>query len=254
MTENRKTIVISQPMLMPWRGMFEQIKLSDIFVFYDDVQLPMGGGKGRGFITRIQIKAADGFRWLSLPVRRSHQGKQLIADAVFAHHDWRQQHLESIRQCYRQAPFFERTYESVVRPIYELQTDSVSEFCMNSTAVLAKELGLNRDWHISSRIPKSSHEDASARILELCRLFGADRYVSGLGAMNYINYDLFEQARVAVAYMAYKLSPYPQLHGPFNPYVSVIDLLFNAGEDAPDCLDSGAVYWKDYLNLLQART
>ncbi|NUO03609.1 MAG: WbqC family protein, partial [Saprospiraceae bacterium] len=55
------------------------------FVFYDDVQLPLGGGKGRGFITRVQIKADEGFRWLSLPVRRSHQGKQLIADAVFAH-------------------------------------------------------------------------------------------------------------------------------------------------------------------------
>lgn len=251
MTESTKSIVISQPMLMPWRGMFEQIKQSDMFVFYDDVQLPMGGGKGRGFITRVQIKAYEGFRWLSLPVRRSHQGKQLIADAVFAHHDWRLQHLESIRQCYRTAPFFEWTYESVIKPIYQFKTDSVSAFCMNSIIALAKELGLNREWQISSRITKAFHDDASERVLELCRHFEADRYITGLGAMNYINYDLFEEHHVAIEYMRYNLAPYPQIHGPFNPYVSVIDLLFNTGKDASRYLDSGTLYWRDYLQSIK---
>jgi hypothetical protein len=241
-------------MLMPWRGMFEQIRLCDTFIFYDDVQLPLGGGKGRGFITRVQIKSQEGFRWLSLPVKRSHHGKQLIAEAAFAHQNWRQQHLESIRQCYSQAPFFERTYELVIRPIYQFQTDSVSEFCMNSTTLLAKELGLNRDWQVSSRVDRPYHYDASERVLELCRQFGAARYITGHGAMNYINYDLFERAGVSVEYIQYRLTPYPQLHGSFNPYVSVIDLLFNVGMDAAEYLNSEPLYWKEYMSSILDKT
>ena len=50
-----KKIVISQPMLFPWIGIFEQIKLSDVYVHYDDAQLP----QGRSFINRVQIKTKD---------------------------------------------------------------------------------------------------------------------------------------------------------------------------------------------------
>ena len=99
-------LVISQPMLLPWVGMFEQIKLCDHFVFYDDVQLPLGGGRGRGFTTRVQIKTEHGIRWLSLPVQRSGQGKQLICDAQFSHFDWKAEHLALIEQAYAEAPCF----------------------------------------------------------------------------------------------------------------------------------------------------
>ncbi|MEZ5618806.1 MAG: WbqC family protein [Rhodocyclaceae bacterium] len=242
-----KKIVISQPMFMPWRGMFEQIKLSDIFVFYDDVQLPRGGGKGRGFITRVQIKSADGIKWLSLPVKRSNQGMQLIQDAEFAHGDWRSQHLEHIRQCYRNAPFFERIFQSVILPIYNFETDSVSKFCMHSMRVMASSLGVSSDWKVSSRIERPGHTDPSQRVLDLCRIFQATHYITGLGALNYIDYDLFEDAGIRVEYMKYILNQYPQLHGAFNPYVSAIDLLFNVGGDASHHLGSSTLYWRDYL-------
>lgn len=242
-----KKIVISQPMFMPWRGMFEQIKLSDIFVFYDDVQLPRGGGKGRGFITRVQIKSVDGIKWLSLPISRANQGKQLIQDAMFAHGNWRLQHLEHIRQCYRSSPYFEQIFESVILPIYNFETDSVSEFCMHSMRVLAAPLGVATDWQISSRIERPGHADSSQRVLELCRYFQATHYITGLGALNYIDYDLFEAAGVRIEFMKYKLTQYPQQHGTFNPYVSAIDLLFNVGNSAAHYLDSCPLYWRDYL-------
>ena len=56
---------------------------------------------------------------------------------------------------------------------------------------------------------------------------GATDYLTGLGAMNYIDYDLFEAAGVRIHYMDYDLTAYSQLHGDFNPFVSAIDLLFN---------------------------
>ena len=45
--------------------------------------------------------------------------------------------------------------------------------------------------------------------------------------------------------MEYKLTPYPQLHGKFNPFVSILDLLFNVGKDSNMYLNAKAVYWKE---------
>ena len=47
-------VVISQPMLFPWVGMFEQIRLADVYVHYTDVQFSKGS-----FVNRVQIKTAD---------------------------------------------------------------------------------------------------------------------------------------------------------------------------------------------------
>src|SRR6218665_2654408 len=149
---DRSRLVISQPMFMPWRGMFEQIRLSDQFVFYDDVQLPLGGGKGRGFSTRVQIKTARGSEWLTLPVDRAGKGKQTINEARFASMDWKALHLSKIWQASQRAPYFEEIYETVVLPIYALETDCLCTFCMDSTRRLAATLGLSPAWHVSSAL------------------------------------------------------------------------------------------------------
>ena len=55
-------VVISQPMLFPWVGLFEQIRAADVYVHYDDVQFSKGS-----FTNRVQIKTARGPRWLTVP-------------------------------------------------------------------------------------------------------------------------------------------------------------------------------------------
>ena len=245
-------VVISQPMLMPWRGMFEQIRLADRFVFYDDVQLPLGGGRGRGFITRVQVKTPRGVEWLSLPVARAGEGVQRICDARFAHQDWRAQHLGKLDQAYRSAPHYRWAEASVIGPVYALQTESVSEFCVHSMRVIAGALGVPFEPLFSSAMG-IGELDASVRVLEFCRRLGATEYVTGLGAMDYIDYELFESAGVRICYMDYALSPYPQLHGEFTPFVSIIDLLCNVGPGASSQLGSRAVYWRDWPHFSGGR-
>src|SRR5258705_7155218 len=125
-------LVLTQPMFLPWRGLIEQAAACDVLVFYDDVQLPLGGGRGRGFLTRVQIKALNGPAWLSLPVDRAGKGRQLIRDAVIAGDDWRAQHLGRIQQAYGQAPFFKWTMDNVVMPVYRTDTASLCDLCVHS--------------------------------------------------------------------------------------------------------------------------
>jgi hypothetical protein len=248
------TTVISQPMFLPWRGMFEQIKLADDFVFYDDVQLPLGGGRGRGFSTRVQIKTHRGAEWMNVPVVRAGHGRQLINQARFAGQDWRRQHLERLRQAYREAPFFKQVHEPLVQGIYAIETDSLSEFCMRSTRLLAEALGLQPRWHVSSQMDYERCEDASERVVIICEQFNAACYVSGLGAMNYLNYELFEQAGIQVRYMDYKPITYSQLHGDFTPYVSLLDMLYSIGPDqAAQSIGSPATHWRDWPFMHEGR-
>lgn len=247
-------LVLSQPMLLPWLGMFEQVRLCKHFVFYDDVQLPLGGGKGRGFITRVQIKTARGIDWLSLPVARAGRGAQLISESLFPHMDWKREHLGKIVESYRGAPFFRDIFERIVEPIYAFETDRVSEFCMQSMRRVWKELGLAPAHSVSSRLGIGTDLDSSDRVLAICREFGVEDYISGLGAMNYIDYEIFERAKVKIYYMNYAFKPYPQQHGIFSPYVSILDPLFNIGvEGVRQTMGSTALYWKDWPYMKDGR-
>lgn len=241
-------------MFLPWLGMFEQVGLCDQFVFYDDVQLPLGGGRGRGFTTRVQIKTEKGIDWLTLPIERAGKGPQLISTARFANMNWKAAHLSKIAQAYRAAPHFERVYESLVAPIYAQETELLAEFCIESMRKIWLVLGLTPERHVSSHLRISQGLSSSLRVLEICKAMGADEYISGLGAMKYIDYAIFEEAGVRITYMDYLLNPYPQLHGEFTPYVSIIDTLFCIGIEATAAsVQSRQIYWKDWPNQQDGR-
>jgi hypothetical protein len=235
-------------MFLPWRGLFEQMKLADFFVFYDDVQLPHGGGAGRGFITRVQIKARQGQQWLALPILRSGRGAQLIGDAQFVDLAWKPKHLAAIRASYASCRWYDAILAEVVQPIYACETLSLSEFCITSMRLIAGYLGVCPTFRVSSETGITQGGDPSLRLVRLCQQLDATEYITGHGAADYLNHELFEQAGIRVAYLDYRCTPYPQRFGPFTPYVSILDLLFNVGPRAREFLDSGVVDWRDWLH------
>jgi hypothetical protein len=76
---------------------------------------------------------------------------------------------------------------------------------------------------------------------------GGSRYLTGHGAKNYLEHDLFEQGGVSVEYLNYEKTPYPQLHGDFTPFVSSLDLIANVGRAGVDRIRSGTVPWRQFL-------
>jgi hypothetical protein len=76
---------------------------------------------------------------------------------------------------------------------------------------------------------------------------GADVYVTGLGARNYLDHEEFAANDIAVRYMDYALTPYPQMFGPFTPYVSIVDAIANCGESVRDLVRSGTVCWRSVV-------
>jgi hypothetical protein len=97
--------------------------------------------------------------------------------------------------------------------------------------------GISRILGISTAITRDRGYEPqgarSERLLDICRKAGATHYLSGPSARSYLDESLFADAGIKVEWMEYPAyPPYPQVWGEFEPAVSVLDMLFNAG---PDC-------------------
>lgn len=234
------TVVVSQPMFLPWIGLFEQIRLADVFVHYDDVQLP----QGRSFMSRVQVKGANGSFWMTAPIDRKRSG-HLISECQYVDDaKWRAGHLLTLKHNYARAPAFAIMYR-LAEEIYAYSGSDLAGFNQNAIEVLASFLGLSKRFERSSAL--SIGGSSSQRLIDICHHFGASTYVTGHGAMRYLDHAAFESVGIRVEYMDYVKQPYPQLHGEFTPFVTVLDAIANCGADAAGLLSSGTRHWQSFV-------
>ena len=235
-----KRVVISQPMLFPWVGLLEQVRLADVHVHYDDVQFSKGG-----FANRVQVKTAAGSRWLTIPLSGLKLGQPIREVAADGAKDWRRAHLDLLAQAYAAAPFRDPMLD-LVRRVYAEPTDSVCRIAVRGMHALCDYFGLGPPdkfrFSSSLSVPGSSSE----RVLDVVRALGGDVYVTGHGAKGYLDHELFERAGVRVEYLDYQKIPYPQLHGEFTPFVSALDLVANVGPAGREVIRSGTKYWREF--------
>jgi hypothetical protein len=226
-------------MFLPWVGLFEQVRLSDVFIHYDDVQLP----QGRSFMSRVQLKSSNGVSWLTAPVDHAHSGKLLNEVVLFNQEDWRSKHLKTIRHAYAKAEHFELMFE-IAEKIYSHPSDHLSEFNINAIELIARWLGLSPAFMRSSEMGVGGA--STQRLVDLCKLVNCDTYVTGHGALKYLEHEKFEEVGISVRYMDYKKTAYQQRHGEFTPYVSILDAIANCGEQARELLCSDTIYWRNF--------
>ena len=75
--------------------------------------------------------------------------------------------------------------------------------------------------------------------MDLCQQAGANEYISGPAAKDYIDSALFAEANIKLTYINYTGYPaYCQLFGPFEHGVSIVDLIFNKGPEAQKYMKS----------------
>lgn len=233
-------IVITQPMFFPWIGLFEQIMLAEVVVFYDDVQYSRGG-----VINRIQLKTPDGYDWMTIPVS-NHLGQKINETFINNRVNWREKNLRKFIQYYHKAPFFNDAYQ-IIKKVLEIQTEKLSEIIINSMLEICRYYKIEKEIRLSSSIGLSGR--SSDRVLNYVKHYKGTTYITGHGAKNYLNHELFEENGIIVEYINYEKKSYPQLHGEFNPYVSILDLIANTGKDGKSCMLSKSMYWKSFLNL-----
>jgi len=219
-------VAILQSNYLPWKGYFDIINDVDLFVFYDDVQYTRADWRNRN-----KIKPKTGSQWLSVPVLGGRD--KLIFEVTFADQKWQEQHWRSLTSAYGRAAHFP-TISDFLRPFYlERRWETLSEMNQQVIQAIAKDVLHSRTDFVDSRTFAATGAKQD-RLLDILRKCGATTYVSGPAARDYIEESGFREAGIELVWKDYSGYPeYPQLSSPFEHSVSIVDLLFNVGPDAP---------------------
>jgi len=220
--------VILQPSYIPWRGYFDQIRRADLFVFYDDVQYDKHGWRNRN-----QIKTSQGKKWLTIPVHSKGATAGLLANQVRIDwsRPWPSEHLKALTFAYRKAPHFEE-YHEWLTAAYARHDALLVDFTTWFTVEIARKLGLVQTGFVRSSELTGISGTKTERLIQILKRVGASHYISGPSAADYLELDLFASAGITIEFMRYVYADYPQLHPPFEPNVSILDLMFMVGNDA----------------------
>jgi hypothetical protein len=228
-----RTLVVLQPGYIPWLGFFDQMRRSSVFVYYDDVQFDKHGWRNRN-----RIKTPAGPLWLTVPVLHSGRNQPAIIDTLVDQHTpWARKHLKTLRQYYAKAPFLNR-YLPELEEMLERSWSHIAALDIAVVDLMARWLSLAPSIHRASQLGVAGEK--SERLLNLCLHFGAQRYLSGNAAQDYLDVELFARHGVAVEWQNFVHPVYPQLHGDFVPYLSALDLILNCGDDSASILESGS--------------
>ncbi len=222
-----KKIAILQSNYIPWKGYFGMIAAVDEFIIFDDMQYTR-----RDWRNRNQIKTPQGVQWLTVPVRVKGRYHQKIRATEIDGTKWAAIHWQALSRNYKRAhhfaeiaPWLERIYlgESF-RYLSELNRRFIEAVCQ----YLGISTTITNSWDYTLLDGKTE------RLADLCSQAGGTEYISGPAAKNYIKEKVFSERGIKLTWFDYSgYIEYPQLWGAFTHEVTILDLLFNCGQNAP---------------------
>lgn len=230
-----KRVAIIQSNYIPWKGYFDIINLVDEFILYDDRQFTR-----RDWRNRNLIKTPQGLQWLTIPVQVKGRYDQRIDETVVSDRAWAQKHWKTLAHTYASAPCFS-AFKARIADLYERSTsERLSEVNRSFLEGICQILGI--ETRLSWSSDYAAQGDRTARLVDICLKAGAREYLSGPAARSYIDEGQFVDAGIDLLYMDYAGYPeYPQLFGPFEHGVTILDLIFNTGDDATRYMKSFGV-------------
>jgi hypothetical protein len=214
--------VVLQSNYLPWRGYFDLINSADVFVYYDEVQYTKNDWRNRN-----RICSKNGVHWLTIPIGRD-AVKKKVSEVQLPDAAWQRAHFQTLSFSYRRAPHFHQI-EPLLAEFYNARTwnrlSEVNRHCIES---IARLLGISTIFRDSRDYVLEG--DRIGRLVGVLRQIGATEYLTGPSARRYLagHEEAFGRGGIRVLFKSYDGYPeYPQLHSPFEPNVSIIDLLAN---------------------------
>jgi hypothetical protein len=134
-----------------------------------------------------------------------------------------------MRQSYARAPFFQTTFEPMAE-VLGRSWEWLIDLDLAVVEVIRAQMGLTTPLRCASEL--GIQGERVERLVALCRHLGADEYLTGNAASDYLDESLFNREGIRLLYQDYVHPVYPQLHGEFMPYLSAVDLLFNCGPES----------------------
>ncbi|MBC8358490.1 MAG: WbqC family protein, partial [Candidatus Aminicenantes bacterium] len=179
---------------------------------------------------------SKGWQWLSVPV--IHRFTQKICEVEINNTvQWGRKHLNALVTNYSKALFF-KEYIGFFEQVYAQDWNNLVDINIHIIKYLTKVLGiLDKKLVLASEL--DTREEPTERLIDICRQERGDVYLSGKDGAKYMNTEKFKEEGIKIIFQDYKHPQYTQLYGSFEPYLSIIDLLFNCGPKSLSVLRKG---------------
>ncbi|MDR2817410.1 MAG: WbqC family protein [Oscillospiraceae bacterium] len=213
-----------QPNYWPYPGLLAKINQADVFVYVSEVQL-----NKQSWQTRNQIKTHDQTIWLCVPVCTSSNYHESIRNITINNSvAWGRKSWRTIRENYCRADFFSE-YSGFLEDLYSRKWEKLNELDIYIMNFLIKEL------NITTRVLYDTdlelHGSKTDLLVDMCRKTDCDTYLSSRGSKAYLEIEKFTQVGLTHVYMDWICPEYTQLHGKFEPNLSMLDMLLNVGKE-----------------------
>jgi hypothetical protein len=218
-------IAIHQSQFLPWAPYFYKILKSDTFVILDDVQFQKNGVQNRN-----RIKTPQGAAWLTVPVKA--KLGTAINEVEVSNVDVYDNLLKTIELNYKRSLYYYQIYE-IVDAVFNKKYKYLNDVNIRLLRNFLKIIGVKTKIIYSSEI--ATTETKNQLLIEIIKYTGDHEYLSGKGALDYMNFEKFKQEDIKVYSYDFKYIEYPQLWSKqqkFIPDLSVLDLIFNYLEES----------------------
>ena len=223
---------ISQPVFMPWIGYFALLNYLDKIIFLDDVQFDK-----RSWQQRNNIKINNKKHLITIPVKTKNKFHQKICDVEILYDKSLEEIKKKILYTYKNANYF-KNYSKDLFNILDKKHNYLFELNIELIQFFLRALDLKVDIDFSSKYKIDLKKEKL--IFELCKLNKCKKYISTVGSKNYLNgYEVIPNTNIQISFFEYKDIKYNQLGDGFIPKLSILDLLFNEGENSINVIQKG---------------
>ncbi len=221
-----------QPYFMPYMGYWQLLAAVDRYVVYDDVNFIKQGWVNRN---RILVNGKPGY--INVPMLGAGSNRKI--NEIGVNNDMRlvRKNLRMIGNLYGKAPYY-REVSALLEAVLSCGKDNLAEYLTESIKAVCGYLGIGTELVISSSLDKDCSLKGQDKVLEICRLLGADEYYNAIGGRELYSGGAFAEKGISLKFLQTDDLEYAQFGQGFVGNLSIIDvMMFNSVREIKEMLE-----------------
>ena len=235
-----------QPYFFPYIGYFQLINSVDIYILLDNLDFIKDGWVNRN---RIYNKHTMTYDYIMAPLDGKSSNKKINEILIHKKYNWRKKILNKISHNYSKSKYYHEVLPLIEKMVC-FDTPYISEFNINAIKEICKFLNIgtkikhedNRYLQLEGELATIyGNEDSEfydtkyplkvIRVVELCRLEGANIFYNAPGGKDLYDKSIFKNFNISVNFVLPNDTSYPQMNDVFIPNLSIIDIMMNNSVD-----------------------
>lgn len=218
-------VAIMQPYFFPYIGYWQLMDAVDCFVIYDDVNYIK-----QGWINRNKIQVDGSERYFHISICKASQNKKINQLNVDTDIRERKKTIRTIELAYKNAPNFMRVFPMAKEIILNKEIN-LADYLADSLQKTASYLGIKTKLIRSSEINKNNTRKGQDKILDICKILGADEYYNAIGGKKLYTSNAFHEKGIQLYFLRTGEIKYQQFKTDFISNLSILDIMmFNSTE------------------------